>query len=77
VKLWQCFGRLSFHIDQPLEASDCLVARWHASGTGKRSGIDVDMGGYCLFCMRDAKVLRVEFFESEGAALEAASLTTR
>jgi ketosteroid isomerase-like protein len=72
VKLWQSFGRLSFDIDEPVEASDCLVARWHATGVGKRSGIRVDMEGYCVFCMRAAKVQRVEFYETENDALEAA-----
>ncbi|MEA2419510.1 MAG: SnoaL-like domain [Thermoleophilaceae bacterium] len=72
VKLWQSFGRLRFEIDEPIETSACLVTRWRASGVGKRSGIEVDMGGYCVFCMRDAKVQRVEFFESQDTALKAA-----
>ena len=72
VKLWQSFGRLSFAIDEPIAISDCLVTRWRASGVGKRSGIRVDMGGYCVFSMRRAKVLRVEFFESQRDALRAA-----
>ena len=73
VKLWQSFGRLHFEIDDPIASNDCLVARWHASGTGKRSGIPVDMSGYCLFGMRRAKVWRVEFFENRHDALSAAS----
>ena len=73
VKLWQSFGRLAFSIDEPIESAHCLVARWHASGVGKRSGIRVDMGGYCVFTMREGKVRRVEFFESRAAAVEAAA----
>jgi SnoaL-like domain len=72
VKLWQSFGRLSFDIDEPIETSNCLVTRWRAAGVGKRSGIQVDMSGYCVFCMREAKVQRVEFFESQRDALAAA-----
>lgn len=72
VKLWQSFGRLQFDIDEPLEARDCLVTRWRATGVGKRSGIRVDMNGYCVFRMRDAKVQRVELYETEEEALEAA-----
>jgi ketosteroid isomerase-like protein len=71
VKLWQSFGRLEFEVDEPLERRDCLVARWRASGVGKRSGIRVDMEGYCLFRMRTAKVRRVEFYETEDDALGA------
>ena len=72
VKLWQSFGRLQFEIDEPVETGDCLVTRWRASGVGKRSGILVDMDGYCVFSMARAKVQRVEFFESEQDALAAA-----
>jgi ketosteroid isomerase-like protein len=72
VKLWQSFGRLWFEIEDPIEARNCIVARWRASGVGKRSGIEVDMGGYCVFSMHRAKVRRVEFFETEDAALAAA-----
>ena len=73
VKLWQSFGRLVFEIDDPFETAGCLVTRWRASGVGKRSGIRVDMGGYCVFEMRDAKVRRVQFFETRAEALAAAS----
>jgi ketosteroid isomerase-like protein len=71
VKLWQSFGRLTFSIEDPIEASNCLVTRWRATGVGKRSGIRVDMGGYCVFGMEDAKVRRVEFYETEEDALAA------
>ena len=72
VKLWQSFGRLALEIDEPVEMSPCcLVTRWRATGVGKRSGIPVDMGGYCVFSMRAAKVTRVEFYESEREALAA------
>jgi SnoaL-like domain len=70
VKLWQAFGSLHLDIDEPVTSGGYLIARWRASGVGKRSGIPVDMRGYCVFCMRRAKVLRVEFFESEQAARE-------
>jgi ketosteroid isomerase-like protein len=72
VKLWQSFGRLSFDIDEPIETSDCLVTHWRATGVGKRSGIRVDMGGYCVFRMRRAKVQRVEFYDNEQDAIDAA-----
>jgi ketosteroid isomerase-like protein len=72
VRLWQSFGRLTFHIDDPTELGDCLVTRWHATGIGKRSGIPVHMEGYCVFCMRDGKVWRVEFYETKEPALAAA-----
>jgi ketosteroid isomerase-like protein len=72
VKLWQSFGRLQFEIDEPLQAGGSVVTRWHASGVGKRSGIRVDMEGYCVFRMRGARVQRVSFYETQADALEAA-----
>jgi SnoaL-like domain len=72
VKLWQSFSCLHLDIGEPVASGGCLIARWQASGIGKRSGIRVEMDGYCLFCMRRAKVSRVEFFETEQAALAAA-----
>jgi hypothetical protein len=72
VKLWQSFGRLHLDIEEPIASNGCLIARWHASGIGKRSGTPVRMSGYCVFGVRGAKVSRVEFFETEHRALDAA-----
>ena len=71
-KLRQSFGELSFAIDQPSEAGGCVVTHWRAEGQGKRSGAKVAMAGYCLFSIAGGKVCRVEFFESESGALDAA-----
>jgi ketosteroid isomerase-like protein len=75
VKLWQSFEGLSLEVSEPLEAGDRVVMRWQASGKGKRSGIDVDMRGYCAFTMREGKVRRVEFYETRDAALGTVGLT--
>jgi ketosteroid isomerase-like protein len=72
VKLWESFGRLSLNISSPITAGDCVVAHWHASGRGKRSGAAVDMDGWCLFTLHLGKIRRVEFFADRDAALEAA-----
>jgi len=72
VKLWESFGRLSFEIAEPVEVGPCVVVRWRAWGEGKRSGVAVDMDGYCVFTMRLGKVRRVEFYTSRREALEAA-----
>jgi hypothetical protein len=71
VKLWQSFGQLSVDAE-PILVGDCVVARWRAHGTGKRSGIGVDMEGYCVFAMRGGKVWRVQFYEKVEAAVDAA-----
>jgi ketosteroid isomerase-like protein len=71
-KLRQSFGELSFAIDEPSEADGCVITRWRAEGEGKRSGAKVQMEGYCVFGIDGGKVSRVEFFENEGGALDAA-----
>jgi ketosteroid isomerase-like protein len=71
TKLWQSFEELSLAIADETEFGDRVVARWRASGRGKRSGIDVDMGGYCAFGMRAGRVRRVEFYETRDEALRA------
>ena len=71
-KLRQSFGELTFAIDEPSEAGNCVVTHWRAEGQGKRSGVKVAMAGYCVFGLAEGKVARVEFFETEGSALAAA-----
>jgi ketosteroid isomerase-like protein len=71
-KLRESFGELSFAIDDPSEAGDSVVTRWCAEGEGKRSGVRVAMGGYCVFDLDGGKVRRVEFFENEPSAMAAA-----
>jgi len=73
VKLWESFGRLAFDISEPVDLGPRLVVRWHASGRGKRSGVAVDMEGWCVFTMRLGKVCRVEFYPSQDDALAAAA----
>jgi hypothetical protein len=72
LKLRQSFGELSFAIDDPSEAGGCVITRWRAEGQGKRSGVPVHMGGYCVFGIDGGKVRRVEFFDDERSAVEAA-----
>jgi hypothetical protein len=46
-----------------------VVVHWRAAGRGKRSGVAVDMDGWCLFTLRLGKIRRVEFFADRAAAL--------
>jgi hypothetical protein len=72
IKLRQSFGELSFAIDEPIDAGESVVTHWRAEGEGKRSGVRVAMAGYCVFQLRDGRVRTVEFFETEGSAMNAA-----
>jgi ketosteroid isomerase-like protein len=71
VKLWQSFDRLIVSVVEPVEVSGSVVARWHARANGKRSGIEVDMHGYCAFTLRRGKIRRITFHETRDEAMEA------
>jgi SnoaL-like domain len=75
VKLWQSFDRLVVGIGDPVGVDGSVVARWHAVGKGKRSGIEVHMYGYCAFTMRRGRVRRVTFHETQDEAVEAVRRT--
>lgn len=70
TRLRQCFQELSLEIGDEIERGDCVVARWRAAGRGRRSGVPVEMRGYCVFSLRAGKVRRVEFHESLDRALK-------
>jgi ketosteroid isomerase-like protein len=77
TKLRQAFGDLSFVIRDPSEAGNSVVTHWCAEGEGKRSGVRVAMAGYCVFDLDNGKVRKVEFFETERSAMEAAQRSRR
>ena len=72
ARLREVFGRLTFTIDDTCETGDAVVTSWRAEGEGKRSGVHVEMAGWCVFTMRDGLVCRVEFFDTRQAAVDSA-----
>lgn len=76
-RLLDAFNRGDFSAFHELDAEAELqdeLTRWRASGKGKRSGIEVRMGGFCVFAFDRGKVRRLEFFEDEQEALGAAGV---
>lgn len=53
---------------------DYVVATIHNTGQGRGSGIEVDMRTAVLVEIRDAKVVKLDAFETRTEALEAAGL---
>jgi ketosteroid isomerase-like protein len=53
---------------------ECIVMPFHASGRGSTSGIQVETRATVVWTIRDRKVLRMQLFNSEAEALEAAGL---
>jgi hypothetical protein len=51
-----------------------VVVTIRQHGVGKETGALVELVAYGVFNLRSAKIIRVEFFDSKQAALEAAGL---
>jgi ketosteroid isomerase-like protein len=58
-----------------VSGGDYVVATIHNTGRGSGSGIEVEARTGVLVEIRDAKLVRLEVFETRSEALEAAGLT--
>jgi ketosteroid isomerase-like protein len=61
-------------IEEVIEQGDSVVASLHVTARGRTSGVEVDVGLYPHFKLRDGKVVYVFEYEDRAAALEAAGL---
>ena len=57
-----------------IDAGGRVVVGVRASGRGKASGVEVDMPRWLLYEVRDGLVVRIDVFETQKQALEAAGL---
>jgi ketosteroid isomerase-like protein len=62
-------------IEEAFDAGDSVVAIIRQRGVGKDTGAEVELLTYGVFSLRNSKIIRVEFFDSKTAALEAAGLS--
>ena len=60
--------------EEYITSGDFVVVLARYTGSGKESGVDVDVQGAHLWKMRDGKAVRLEIFSSREKALEAAGL---
>jgi ketosteroid isomerase-like protein len=58
-----------------IEAGDDVIVGLRLKGRGKASGVEVEMARYNLYRIRDGLAVRVELYETEAEALEAAGLS--
>jgi ketosteroid isomerase-like protein len=56
------------------EAGDSVVVRIHRVATGRGSGLQVDDYAFHVWTFRGRRAIRLELFERESEALEAAGL---
>ena len=57
------------------EAGDSFLVWARITGTGKRSGVGIERDVFHVWTFRDRWVVRMEFFDREANALEAAGLS--
>lgn len=57
-----------------IEAGDDVIVGIRLKGRGKASGVEVEMARSNVYRMRDGLAVRVELYETEAEALEAAGL---
>jgi ketosteroid isomerase-like protein len=62
------------HAETFIDAVDNVVVGWRARARGKASGAEVEMSRWHVYRMRNGLALRVDVFETESEALEAAGL---
>jgi ketosteroid isomerase-like protein len=66
----------SFEVERIVDlGDDRVLALWHESGEGKRSGIHMEQEGASLFTLRDGLIVRWVAYFGHARALEAAGLT--
>jgi uncharacterized protein len=58
-----------------IDAGDKVVVGSRVRGRGKASGVEVGMPGWQVYKVRNGLVIRVDFFQTEAEALEAAGLS--
>jgi ketosteroid isomerase-like protein len=71
----ESFEAHSARAESFIDAGDnIVVVGLRLRGRGKASGVEVDMPRWNLYRIRDGLAIRVELFETEAEALEAAGL---
>jgi ketosteroid isomerase-like protein len=72
TEIWDDF---SFELNEMRDLDDHVLASFRWWGRGPGSGIEVEADIWALFSLRNAKIVRWQFFPSEQQALEAAGLS--
>ena len=75
LKFWGAFGSFHSEIEELIPSgADVFIAVLH-QGTGKRSGVEVEMRNWQVFTLRGGKVVRYRLFRTRRQALKAAGLS--
>ena len=72
-KSWETWR---FEVDEVIDAGEHVVVIGHQRAEGKESGAEVELLSCGVWSLRNAKVVRAEFFGTKAEALQAAGLET-
>lgn len=62
-------------IEEIIDAGEQVLAVHRESGRGKGSGVPLTQTTFCVYTLRDRKVVRIEAFHTREVAVEAAGLS--
>ena len=68
------FETMHVHLERFLEAGEGLVILHRLVGTGKESGVPVELPGAAIYGFKDGRISRAAFYYDRDEALEAAGL---
>jgi ketosteroid isomerase-like protein len=68
---WESFG---MEVERLVDAGDRVVSLFRIRAVGAGSGVPVERGDGIVWTFRDGKLARLDYFNDQGAALEAVGL---
>jgi ketosteroid isomerase-like protein len=76
VSTWTgVFEDYRYEVRELIDLGDKVLLTAWQSGRGKASGAPVSEENFCVFTLRDGKIIRQEMFRQRSQALEAAGLS--
>jgi ketosteroid isomerase-like protein len=70
----QSWDRYELQIERILDAGDQVVSLFRINALGAGSGVPVERGDGMVWTFRDGRVVRIDYFNDQDEALEAAGL---
>jgi ketosteroid isomerase-like protein len=68
------WDRYEMEVERLIDAGDRVVSLFRIRAVGAGSGIPVERGDGMVWLFRDGKLVRLDYFNDQGAALEAVGL---
>jgi ketosteroid isomerase-like protein len=74
TQMQEAWPEMEFVLDDVLDAGDQVVLLLRFTGTGRRSGVTLTREDAIVYELRDGMVLRLDYFNDRGQALEFAGV---